>query len=94
VEQDGPFAAVVLDLSMPGMSGAETLAELRRIDPSVPVLLASGYSESRSALGASEGVAFLAKPFEPRALVDALQALLSCGLRPQPAPEAPPKAGA
>jgi CheY-like chemotaxis protein len=93
VEQDGPFAAVVLDLSMPGMSGAETLAELRRIDPSVPVLLTSGYSESREALRTSEGVAFLAKPFEPRALVDALQALLGCGLRPQP-PEAPPEAGA
>ncbi len=37
--------AVVLDLTMPRMDGAETLAELRRIRPEVPVVLASGYAE-------------------------------------------------
>ncbi len=33
---------VVLDFSMPGMDGAETLRELRRIDPEVRVVLSSG----------------------------------------------------
>ena len=36
---------VLLDLSMPGLSGEETLSELHRIDPNVQVVLSSGYSE-------------------------------------------------
>jgi PAS domain S-box-containing protein len=75
--QDGPFVGVVLDLSMPGMSGAETLTSLRRRDPRLPVLLTSGYSETEAdRLQEGENVAFLAKPFEPRALADTLRKLL------------------
>lgn len=36
---------VLLDLSMPKMSGEEVYYKLREIDPNVPVLLISGYSE-------------------------------------------------
>ena len=36
--------AIVLDYSMPGMSGAEVVIELRRIDPSVPILMLSAYT--------------------------------------------------
>jgi DNA-binding NtrC family response regulator len=36
---------VLLDLSMPGLSGEETLSELHKIDPNVQVVLSSGYSE-------------------------------------------------
>jgi len=36
---------VLLDLSMPRMSGEEVYYKLREIEPSVPVLLISGYSE-------------------------------------------------
>ena len=35
---------VVLDMIMPDMGGAETFAQLKRIDPDVCVLLSSGYS--------------------------------------------------
>ena len=52
--EDGPaglelFAAnqidaVVLDYSMPGMSGAEVVVELRRIKPAVPILMLSAYT--------------------------------------------------
>ena len=38
------FTLVVLDLTMPGLSGRETLKKLREIDPEVRCLLASGYS--------------------------------------------------
>jgi PAS domain S-box-containing protein len=44
----GDIALVVLDLSMPRMSGEEALAELRKIRPEVKVLVSSGYSESET----------------------------------------------
>ena len=37
---------VILDLTMPRLDGIEALIELRRIDPDIPVLLASGYAEA------------------------------------------------
>ncbi|NCC51535.1 MAG: PAS domain S-box protein, partial [Spartobacteria bacterium] len=46
---------VVLDLTMPHLSGYETFCELRKIKPSVNVILASGYNE-QSALEDFEGV--------------------------------------
>ena len=42
------IALVILDLSMPGMSGEEALPELRRIRPEVRVLVSSGYSEAEA----------------------------------------------
>jgi CheY-like chemotaxis protein len=38
------YDALVTDMRMPGMSGAEVLHELRRIDPGVPAVLLSAYS--------------------------------------------------
>jgi len=69
------IALVVLDLSMPGMSGEETLQRLRELDPKLPVLLSSGYSadeaaERFSAVGAN---GFLKKPYSARALVEAVR---------------------
>lgn len=42
--QGSDIQAVILDMVMPEMSGAETFDRLRRIDPDVRVLLSSGYS--------------------------------------------------
>jgi CheY-like chemotaxis protein len=36
---------VLLDLSMPWASGEETMREIRKIRPDLPVVLSSGYSE-------------------------------------------------
>ena len=42
-----PFAAVILDYSIPGgMGGLETLARLRAIDPQVTALVSSGYANN------------------------------------------------
>lgn len=41
------FAAVILDLTVPGgLGGKETLAILKKIDPRVKVIVSSGYSDS------------------------------------------------
>lgn len=45
-ESHQELAGVLLDWAMPGMSGGDVLHELRRTDPDVPVVLASGYSQS------------------------------------------------
>ena len=59
------FDVVVLDLSMPGMSGQETLAHLRRLKPGLPVVMSSGYNEAEC-LRLLEGQrisGFLQKPY-------------------------------
>ncbi len=56
---------VLSDLSMPRMNGWETLAELRKIRPDIPVILASGYDETQVMEGANDErpQAFLHKPY-------------------------------
>jgi len=69
------FDAVLLDLTMPEMSGDEVLAELRRIRPDVPVVLISGYSDAEvdDRLAALTIQGFVKKPFRPVTLVEAIE---------------------
>ncbi|MFN8494239.1 MAG: response regulator [Caldilineaceae bacterium] len=64
--------AVLLDLAMPIMSGSETLHRIRELDPHVQIILSSGYSEreTRSRVGADQGVIFLQKPYPIDILID------------------------
>ncbi len=39
-----PVAAVVLDYAMPGMSGGEVAASMRRVKPHIPILMLSAYT--------------------------------------------------
>jgi len=61
---------VLLDLTMPAMSGEEVFSELRRIRPAVRCVLTSGYSESDIAerFGDRGFVGFLPKPYRPESL--------------------------
>jgi CheY-like chemotaxis protein len=70
----GLVTGVLLDLSMPRMGGRETLRELRRLDPDVPVLLSSGYPEQDPVPGAT---GFVQKPYRLATLTAALRAALS-----------------
>jgi len=55
---------VLLDLSMPGLSGEETFASLRAIDPSIRVILMSGYNQpDPPAAITGKPPSFLSKPF-------------------------------
>jgi two-component system, cell cycle sensor histidine kinase and response regulator CckA len=68
---------VVLDMSMPGMGGAECFRELRAIDPGARVLLVSGYAiqdDIRQCL--QDGACgFVAKPFASAVLLDAVEVI-------------------
>lgn len=59
------IAAVLLDLTMPKRSGVEVLADLRRIDPAVRVILCSGYSVEAQGLDLAQlgATGFLQKPY-------------------------------
>jgi PAS domain S-box-containing protein len=65
-ERTHAFDLILLDLTMPGLSGEETLRQLRVFDQRQKVVVMSGYSEVETMRRcASLGVAgFLAKPFE------------------------------
>lgn len=70
-----PFEAVVSDMRMPGMSGAELLRELRRRYPDVPRLLLSGQADVDSAIAAvneAKIFRFLTKPCPPETLAEAI----------------------
>jgi CheY-like chemotaxis protein len=60
------------------MDGAETLRELRRLQPDLRVIICSGYDEQRVAneLKGLGAVVFLQKPYQVADLSDKLQALL------------------
>jgi len=75
------FRAVVLDISMPEMNGIEAMQKIRTIDPTLPVLLSSGYSEEdvfaqgKQSKGKPDG--FLQKPFQLSKIKNILEDLLS-----------------
>ncbi|MGF1656409.1 MAG: ATP-binding protein [Verrucomicrobiales bacterium] len=59
------FDLVLLDLTMPRMGGVECFQELRKLDPTLPIVVCSGYSVEAGAkdLISQPGTAFLQKPF-------------------------------
>ena len=69
---------VLLDMTMPKMSGEEALGEMRRTDPQVRVILSSGYNQRKAiARFAGQGLAgFIQKPYKPRLLVEKLKEIL------------------
>ncbi len=70
-----PFDAVVLDLSMPGRSGIDLLAEIKHRWPKLPVLIMSLHAEEHFAVRALRAGAsgYLTKAAAPEALVEAVQ---------------------
>ncbi len=69
---------VILDLTMPRLSGEEVFAQLRRVKPEVRVLLSSGYNEAETTNRfAGKGLAgFIQKPYTPSELRRKLQEIM------------------
>jgi len=66
---------VLLDFTMPGMNGWETLAAFRALRPDLPVVLVSGYDQNRvmAAEHSDQPCVFLHKPFRVAELREAIE---------------------
>lgn len=77
-QRQAEIGLIILDMSMPGLTGHETLRRLKDIDPEIPVLLSSGYSReevthSYADLGVTD---FLPKPYDALSLIDVVNQYL------------------
>jgi len=74
-EHADEIVCVLLDLTMPHLDGEQAFREMRRIDPNIKVLLASGYNEQQATERfAGTGLAgFIQKPYKSEALAAALR---------------------
>jgi DNA-binding NtrC family response regulator len=71
-EHADEIRAVLLDRTMPDISGEEAFGEIVRIRPDARIVLMSGYSEERAAqrFAGKDLAGFLQKPFLPETLVE------------------------
>ncbi|MGE5185731.1 MAG: response regulator [Acidobacteriota bacterium] len=76
-----PFDAVVLDLSMPGRSGIDLLAEIKHRHPKLPVLVMSLYGEEQFAVRALRAGAagYLTKSAASEQLIAAFERVVRGG---------------
>jgi FixJ family two-component response regulator len=72
---------VVLDIHMPGVTGFDVQARLAEFDPTLPVVIITGYDspETRDRVLAGGAVSYLRKPIGDQKLLDAITE----ALRPQ-----------
>src|SRR5215468_9603413 len=73
-EQPAPFDCVVSDVNMPEMDGFALIAEIRRHDDDLPVLLMTGDPSLDGAVRAIDtgAVSYLSKPFDHETLAAAV----------------------
>ncbi|HEX7551981.1 MAG TPA: HD domain-containing phosphohydrolase, partial [Geothrix sp.] len=77
LDRRGPFAVLVADMRMPGMSGLDLLAEARARYPDTTRIMLTGNSDQKTAMDAvnhGQVFRFLAKPCPPEELELALHA--------------------
>lgn len=89
------ISLILLDMSMPMMSGTEVLQEVRRISTDVPVAIMSGYSEQEMAVR-FEGLevsGFIQKPFKAGTLIAAVDTILGIVPASNPRSQAYPDSG-
>ena len=74
------FSLVILDLTMPDLSGVETLKRIFEINPSQKVMIASGYDSTESATEAMQMGAsyFMEKPFDIEKLFEVIRDIIAC----------------
>jgi signal transduction histidine kinase len=69
----------IVDLTMPGKSGAEVVIAAREVRPTLPILISSGYSEAaiEDRSWAEQVQGFLQKPYQRAALLTTVARLLA-----------------
>jgi two-component system, cell cycle sensor histidine kinase and response regulator CckA len=78
-EHRSDVKAILLDMRMPVMSGLETYRALRILDPTVKIILSTGYddAEQNNELHGDRAVFFLSKPYSVEVLIDRVQSILA-----------------
>jgi two-component system cell cycle sensor histidine kinase/response regulator CckA len=76
-----PVRLVIVDQQLPEMNGTTVAGQLAALDPTVPVLLISGYDldpeQLRREIGSAQTLDFLRKPFTMRELDEQLKRMLT-----------------
>jgi CheY-like chemotaxis protein len=77
-ERRGEIALVLTDMMMPGMDGPATIRALKKIDPDVPIIAASGMMHDQRERTASDAGAhaFLWKPYTADTVLRAISKVL------------------
>jgi excisionase family DNA binding protein len=77
---------VLLDLKMPQMNGAQFIARLRQQPEQIPVIIVSGYPDSRLMAEAMRfgPLMLIKKPVEKRELISAVRMVMNCQLTSPP----------
>jgi PAS domain S-box-containing protein len=72
------LACVLLDLSMPRMDGVTAFHEMKKINPDIPVILCSGYSEDNAmrSFAGETPAGFLQKPYKLEVLSEKLRSVI------------------
>src|SRR6185436_2339222 len=85
--QNGKWDAVILDIGLPGRSGLDALADVKKLNPKLPVLVLSAYPEDQLAIRVLKAGAagYLSKESAPEELLDALNKVLEGGRYVSPA---------
>ena len=71
---------LVVDYAMPGMNGAQVIAQVRALDAQTPILLSTGYADMAEVARVLPSTSILLKPFDVAALLGAVDAACSQAL--------------
>ena len=78
VEKDGSIDLVILDMNMPRMSGKEAFFKIKKINPNVKVLIATGYAYDKDVRmlinKGAEG--FIQKPYKGEEILSTIEKVL------------------
>ncbi|MGH9361820.1 MAG: sigma-54-dependent transcriptional regulator, partial [Thermoanaerobaculia bacterium] len=79
--EDETFDAVLLDYKLPDMNGLEVLAQLRALQPDVPVLMITSHSSVENAVAAMKAGAndYVTKPFRNEDIGHRVEKVLETG---------------
>ena len=82
IQHKNEIALVLTDVGLPKMNGIDEFRKLKKIDPSVKVLLASGFFEPDSKLELRRAVAkgFIQKPYIPQVVLQKIRRVLNNAL--------------
>jgi len=76
-EAPGAYSVALVDLDLPGMTGDQLVAELRKLNPELGVIMLSGYARPAGELSGEplSRTRFLQKPFAPGELARLIESL-------------------